>query len=250
LEESILKIFGKVRRTLIDEGNLKRYIAYAFGEAFIVVIGILFALQVNNWNESRKEKSFERKVLSEISVAAQDNIRYLNLGIASNEKAISSGNILIKHFKNGYPYIDTLDQHFSSVVALFYPSINNNAYESLKSYGLHLIKNDSIRYTLGFIYEWRYMERLNMRQEEYFYYTVSPILTDLFESNEYSVFPVSKKLEKMEPYDYDELRKSRKYGHILRTLVSNRELQNKYWLRSIEDRERLIKLIKDELNQD
>ncbi len=49
----MLKFFRRVRRKLLDEGNLKRYLVYAFGEILLVVVGILIALQVNNWNEAR-----------------------------------------------------------------------------------------------------------------------------------------------------------------------------------------------------
>lgn len=50
----MLKLFRRIRRKLIDDGNLKRYLIYAFGEILLVVVGILIALQVNNWNEERK----------------------------------------------------------------------------------------------------------------------------------------------------------------------------------------------------
>lgn len=213
---------------------------YAVGEVLILVIGILFALQVNNWNESRKERNFERKVLNELLVGIDNNIFYLEMGIGRNKKSIASCQIILDHFKNGYAYDDSLDQHFSTALSMFYPSIQNNAYESLKSYGLHLIKSDSIRYELGLIYEWKFMEILNNRQEEYFYYTIAPILTDLFESNEF--------LGKMKPFDFNELRKSKKYRHILSTLISNRETQNVYWKRIIVERKNLAKLIKKELN--
>jgi len=45
----MLKFFRKVRLKLIDEGNLKRYLNYSVGEILLVVLGILIALQINNW---------------------------------------------------------------------------------------------------------------------------------------------------------------------------------------------------------
>ena len=57
IEETMIKFFRRIRRKLLDERNLKRYLIYAFGEILLVVIGILIALQINNWNEELKENA-------------------------------------------------------------------------------------------------------------------------------------------------------------------------------------------------
>ncbi len=58
----MIKFFWKLRRELLMEGNLKKYLIYAIGEIFLVVIGILIALQINNCNDGertgRKTKLF------------------------------------------------------------------------------------------------------------------------------------------------------------------------------------------------
>jgi hypothetical protein len=235
------RFFSKIRYKLAAENQSMKYLRYAIGEIVLVVIGILIALQINNWNETRKESVFEQKVLQEILTSIDQNVNYLNLGMSWNNEAINSCRIILNHFDNNIPYSDSLDHHFSTSLLWFYPSINNNAYESLKSYGLHLIKNDTIRETLGSIYEWKYMDILNQRQDEYFYGTVSPVITDLFESYEFR--------GSMIPNNYDELKKSKKYKHILRTLISNRELQNQFWERIKNDRLKLAEMIKKELKK-
>ena len=237
----MIRFFRDIRQHLATQNKVAAYVRYAIGEILLVVMGILIALQVNNWNEKRKETIFEQKVLNEILTSIHQNINYLNRGIKSNNEAINSCNVILNHFKNNLPYSDSLDHHFSYSLYWFYPTLNNNAYESLKSYGLHLIKNDSIRNMLGRIYEWKYIEILNKRQDEYFYGTVAPILTDLFESYEFR--------GSMKPYDYEELKKSKKYKHILRTLISNRELQNRSWGGIKNDRLELAELIKKELKK-
>ena len=237
----MIKFFRKIRQNLISEGKTVKYLKYAIGEIVLVVIGILIALQINNWNEHRKEAIFEQQILKEINMSILQNIGYLDMGIKSNNIAINSCRVILNHFEKNLPYTDSLDSHFSNSLSWFYPSLNNNAYESLKSDGLHLIKNDSIRNMLGSIYEWKYMDVLNKRQDEYFYSTISPFITDLFESYEFG--------GRMKPYDYDELKESKKYKHILRTLISNRELQNRFWESIKNDRLELEKIIKQELNK-
>ena len=50
-----MKIFRNVRQQLAAENKVMAYLRYAIGEILLVVIGILIALQINNWNEHRKE---------------------------------------------------------------------------------------------------------------------------------------------------------------------------------------------------
>jgi len=60
----MLKIFQRIRRKLLDEGNLKKYMVYAIGEILLIVIGILVAFQVNNWNKSVLNKEEENRILT------------------------------------------------------------------------------------------------------------------------------------------------------------------------------------------
>lgn len=52
---NMLKIFRNIRRKYLAEGKSASYLKYAIGEIFLVVVGILIALQINNWNEIRKK---------------------------------------------------------------------------------------------------------------------------------------------------------------------------------------------------
>jgi len=55
----MIKFFRKIRKNLLSEGKTSKYLKYALGEIILVVIGILIALQINNWNENRKNKIAE-----------------------------------------------------------------------------------------------------------------------------------------------------------------------------------------------
>ena len=62
----MIKLFRKFRQNLIFEGKNGRYLKYAFGEVILVVIGILIALQINNWNDNRKDRIIEKEILTEL----------------------------------------------------------------------------------------------------------------------------------------------------------------------------------------
>ncbi|XOV93084.1 MAG: DUF6090 family protein [Bacteroidota bacterium] len=73
----MLKFLRIARRKLIDEGSLKKYLLYTLGEILIVVIGIFIAVQLNNWNESRKEEKKARSYLAELKDELLRDIKYL-----------------------------------------------------------------------------------------------------------------------------------------------------------------------------
>ncbi|MBN3521005.1 hypothetical protein JYB62_13430 [Algoriphagus lutimaris] len=66
----MISFFRKIRQKLLQQNRVTRYLVYALGEIFLVVVGILIALQVNNWNEERKDRKREidylYRILSEI----------------------------------------------------------------------------------------------------------------------------------------------------------------------------------------
>ena len=59
----MLRFFRQIRQRLLAENRFSKYLLYAVGEILLVVIGILIALQVNNWNEERKEAIQEERFL-------------------------------------------------------------------------------------------------------------------------------------------------------------------------------------------
>ena len=62
----MIKFFRRIRYDLMEKNKTGKYFKYAIGEIVLVVIGILIALQINNWNESRKKEQVEKQVLKSL----------------------------------------------------------------------------------------------------------------------------------------------------------------------------------------
>ena len=58
----MIKFFRHIRQSMINQNRTKKYLLYAIGEIILVVIGILIALQINNWNEQRKILKSEKEI--------------------------------------------------------------------------------------------------------------------------------------------------------------------------------------------
>jgi hypothetical protein len=74
----MLHLFRFFRKDLIQVNNVKKYILYAFGEILLIVVGILIAMQIGNWNQERKDRLEEREVLSRISTEVAGHVTRLS----------------------------------------------------------------------------------------------------------------------------------------------------------------------------
>lgn len=70
----MLKFFRKIRYNLLETGKTSRYIKYAIGEIVLVVIGILIALQINNWNKNQQDLKKEQEVLKNLRAEVLQNL--------------------------------------------------------------------------------------------------------------------------------------------------------------------------------
>ena len=61
----MINFFRKIRHKLADNNQFLKYSRYAIGEIVLVVVGILIAVQINNWNEARKAE-LEEKIIMKI----------------------------------------------------------------------------------------------------------------------------------------------------------------------------------------
>ncbi len=141
----MIKIFRKNRQKLIGENKFSKYVLYALGEILLVIIGILIALNINNWNEESKLKKEEIKSLKHFRVTVMQDLYINSWHIQQFDLAKNSIDVLIKHMESDLPYKDSLKFHFAYTTQNWKPYINYDAYEKLKSIEFNLISNEELR---------------------------------------------------------------------------------------------------------
>ena len=75
----MIKFFRKIRQNLVMENKTSKYFKYAIGEIVLVIIGILIALQINNWNEKRKVVTKTNNYLKALNIELETNIESIDV---------------------------------------------------------------------------------------------------------------------------------------------------------------------------
>ena len=143
----MLKFFRRIRRQLLSENKLNKYLLYAIGEILLVVIGILIALAINNSNEARKIRSKELNYLENIKDDLKITIKEIDLFISTRNSQIESAKKVLDHY-NGKPINDIYEFNGDVVNVHTWTRffLNDNTFQELTFSGnLGIIKNDSIK---------------------------------------------------------------------------------------------------------
>lgn len=141
----MLRIFRNARQQLLQNGQTIKYFKYAIGEVFLVVIGILIALQINNWNEQQKVKSNEIGLLNTFKKSFEKDLINIDWNIKEFRTVDYSINILIKAFNENLPFNDSLNFHFLNSTARWMPSIEQEVQATMTAADLNIISNDSLK---------------------------------------------------------------------------------------------------------
>lgn len=101
----MLTFFRRIRRGLISQSKLSRYLIYAIGEIVLVVIGILIALQINNWNERAKIRETEKDILYNLRAELMSNQDRLKASIDIHKSEYENGLILLSLFNTDISHL-------------------------------------------------------------------------------------------------------------------------------------------------
>jgi hypothetical protein len=158
----MIPFFRKIRKKMADDNRpLKpawpagRYLRYAIGEIILVVVGILIALQVNNWNQSKKLKETEIKLLQELNKDLLETKADLLSDIKKAHRELKLTDSIYKSITQNKMGKSILPVKISMAFLYdrsdLYPK--KSAYESLRAYGINLVSNDSLRKNITDFFE-------------------------------------------------------------------------------------------------
>ena len=166
----MLPFFRKIRYKLAIDNQLPKYSRYAIGEILLVVIGILIALQVNNWNENRKERTIEIRYLQNLkSDLKNDSLALLEIR-AYRMNTIKAAKSLLTIANSGrIENVYEVDSLYWTIGVWWEFIPNDNTFQDLISSGrLNLIQDESIKKSLMKLskdYDQIVVDRDHMRRE-------------------------------------------------------------------------------------
>ena len=143
----MIKFFRKIRQNLLIENKNGKYFKYAIGEIILVVIGILIALQINNWNESNKLKKEETLYLNRLKIDLEKDTLYYNKNIDRAHLLIDRNTSFLKKIY----YVQKSIEEGRELMNLplwdsEYLTIQDNTYRELVSSGkLNIISNPTLK---------------------------------------------------------------------------------------------------------
>jgi uncharacterized protein DUF6090 len=153
----MLNFLRKLRRDNMNgkpARPLGGYFKYAIGEIFLVVIGILIALTINNWNEDRKKQIQENVILHNLKSEFKSNLKFLEIEISRMDKSILGTSLIFKSLEVKEQYYS--EQEIDSLLSesLWVPiwSISEFVLQELKnSGGMSRLKDENLKNQL---YQW------------------------------------------------------------------------------------------------
>ena len=163
--------------------NLKKY-AIEFLSIFIAVVS---AFALNNWNDNRRDNNAETKILTEILNGLEKDL----VDVKVNEAGHNQGLAACKYWRDiitDQPVnVDSLRQYYLNLTRDFVSIQNTSGYETLKSKGLELIKNDSLRSMIISLYEYDYKTLMKLEEEynelqfqENYFYEINKLIAPYF----------------------------------------------------------------------
>lgn len=235
----MISLLRKIRKSFINSGSAQRYTFYALGEIVLVVVGILIALQINNWNDYRKARIKEKKVLTETLRTLKTNQNFLIDEIEDLERFNHSVDTLVEIIENRRPYSPKLNIHFHYARNNTLLVLEKSGYEQLKNIGMEILISDTLKNSIVNVFEnsYRYTEKI-----------IEVVETDKEDFEIYMRTHFMPERRGVSPVNYNFILNDHYYLATIKHLRGIRGFHQSRMYRSLENTEEVITLIENELS--
>ena len=235
-----------LRIDALMQKRVGRYIIYAIGEIILVMVGILLALKVNNWNESNKQKQEELQILKELRSDLEFTIEELDTAAYYNRLMVNDLVNIRKYINEDLPYEQKLDTAFGNLDLWSMSYIPFVAYESLKNKGIDLISNDSLKNHITKFYEFNMqilMDDVGKWEWSFNQSTTQRMMINYVRRDDELNSPIAK------PNNFEELKTNVEFNNFINVLMHIRNDHVKTLLRVKARAEELFQHINSEIIQ-
>ena len=213
----MISFFRKIRQKLLQKNRFTRYMIYALGEIFLVVIGILIALQINNWNTNIQNQRKETAILSELKDGLNADKELLQEKLEQYLQDQKQLQILDSLLNMGdHPYTQSMNSLFGKVYGIRFTRVNRAFYEDLKSNGLQIIRDKKIRSKIVDLFENNYNFLEGILEIEI---NINLVLRPYYLSN----FTEIEFIDSANPINYEEIWSDPYYKNIVHYRIINLE---------------------------
>ena len=241
-----MKFFRRIRQKLIQERKIQKYLLYAIGEIFLVVVGILLAIQANQWKQNIIQEKLEVKLLTEVQAGVQSDKTDVDVNLYG-----SGGHMQIYHCQdtciawlNGEIQditTESLTFNFSRAFRVSTFMITSSPFDALKEFGLNNLSNDSLKKEIQFLYDVMYPEykrSLNM------YYSIHEYTLNKGENyfKDFSFWGSA-----VEPHNIEVLKKDQAFLFALSKFKSYNEGLIRYNMDMLKRQKKILNLLEEEL---
>lgn len=208
-----MAILNRITKGRLSTQSIRGYIFYAIGEVVLIFAGITLSIWFSNWNEARKEREVEVAILIELKAALVSGLDDIKFNIDARKTAIRACESILALMEDPLEYHDSLANYFSSSLGLVGTQVKNSAYENLKTRGLHILTNDSLRIKIVNLYDVTYpfLRESESRHDDLFFNYLVEFNSTRFDS--------TNPFEPMRPLDYRRLMEDQKYKYYLKLLI-------------------------------
>ena len=244
----MINFFRKIRKQLADDKKPLKYLRYAVGEILLVVVGILIALSINNWNEWQQQREKETIILYALKENLESNIQLLEKKIKSIKRQKQSGELIYQLVKNGNTNeLITPEDWHSALINGGDLILSLEGYESLKNNGFDIIINADLKKEIIFLFENVHLNILSQQQ-----WGASVKATwDLFIHEHFYVNndEEGNPIFGLIPRDYKKVIENHYYFGLIDVSRGQRSFYIKQYAKVLMHSQKVLQLIKDELDE-